>query len=266
MGNRPALRARWRPTTTCPLQRHSVYPARALSAHGNTAESSPIVRRSYGPKRTQRFVLPLPYAPIDEGPVQALALSELPYLQSPLELQLTASGAVHAPAAVSGALALELGLLPRTQIGVTAGDEGIEPEFAALLIARPHGLHLAASTGAQIVPRKRCCGLALGLMAAHPIGPLYLSAFGEAERERQERITPSAGLALIAPLADWVPFLEGRWEEAGLGGAFGLRWHPIDAIELGGAGHLQSTAAGSSVGASLVLTFEAEMLDDSAEP
>ncbi|MCA9571144.1 MAG: hypothetical protein KC656_25065, partial [Myxococcales bacterium] len=69
-----------------------------------------------------------------------------------------------------------------------------------------------------------------------------------------------SGVALLAPLGRWVPHVEGRVASEGIAGAVGLRWHPIDAVEIGvaGRGHREGEKVRASVGVLLVFELGGE--------
>ncbi|MEQ1566870.1 MAG: hypothetical protein ABMA64_14605, partial [Myxococcota bacterium] len=80
-----------------------------------------------------------------EAPIQELAGTEVPWVQSPWELQLGAAGAAG-ELGPTGALSAELGLAPRTQVGVEVGSDGAEGELGALALDLS-GFDLAAFGG-----------------------------------------------------------------------------------------------------------------------
>lgn len=245
---------------------------------GPSAETplTPHLKRS---DPTGSLMDPAPHVPADsppvavhvEAPLQELTLQENPWLQEPLELQLTAEGGYGSPDVLTGAVQLEFGLLSGVQVAVGATPKGGEAELGVGSTSRSGRAAVAVFAGAGTAWRGPEHEAEVGLSAARRIGPAWVLAsaglsvgFAPAEAPSAE---PTAGVGLILATEALVPFAELHYADAQPAAAFGLRAHPVEALELGAA--FDTTIAGADTpGASwpwrvsTQITFEVELAGD----
>ncbi|MEN0064221.1 MAG: hypothetical protein AAGA48_18870 [Myxococcota bacterium] len=176
------------------------------------------------------WLLLLHLAQADEGPLQEFELIENPYLQGPLELQLTAQGQLFTSGRAEGTLLAELGLVEGTQIGVAWSGDSFELE-AGVLLFRSDRTRVALLGGVEW-SNWTYDGVETLLDVSFGTGPIEFVA--EAGVEFGEDIEPTFGLGVMGPAGALVPFVEGRISPFGEGGgAGGLRYHPVERVELG---------------------------------
>jgi hypothetical protein len=240
----------------------------------------------------------------EEELVEEIFLGELPFAQEQGELQLTVAGDWrHAPdeERLTLPLVAEAGLTDWLQLEVETavgfawsreadrrGLEGLEVGALANVLHLPDAGFfgsVAAEVGFPVAAEgigERAWSFAPGVSLLQRVGPLALSLSaapelswptepeedgedGEDESEPGTEVEGEIALAILVPLGDVVPVLEGRLEVGEeLGGAVscGVLWHPADGLELGVATRFERAEDQNAAGVTLSLTRAWELGED----